>query len=142
MNISVFMEINTVTDMNNGWQYDTGASTHTTNLKHRLIEAKKTKIMVTGHDKSKTQAELIGNIRIQHHGRRILLTDVLYYQSFGNLISSQRINGDKTLHESKPTSWLDVNNERWFNFRTGAEKLMIDEDTEKSFKPCLYKRCY
>jgi hypothetical protein len=42
------MGINTVTDMNNGWQYDTGASTHTTNLKHRLIEAKKTKIMVTG----------------------------------------------------------------------------------------------
>jgi hypothetical protein len=31
------VEINTVTDMNNGWQYDTGASTHTTNLKHRFF---------------------------------------------------------------------------------------------------------
>jgi hypothetical protein len=50
--------------------------------------------------------------------------------SFGDLNSNQRINGDKTLHELKLVSWLDVNNERWFNLRTGVEKLMEGEDKE------------
>jgi hypothetical protein len=55
------VEINIVADMNNGWQYDTGASTLTANLTYRLTKQKKTKIMITDN-KSKAQAELICNI--------------------------------------------------------------------------------
>jgi hypothetical protein len=83
---------------------------------------------VAGHDKSQTKAELIGDIQIRHGGKVFTFTDVLHHPSFSDLISSQRFLGRKNLEETENGSWLNVGNTRWFTFRRGWAKLMIDED--------------
>lgn len=57
-----------------GWyEYDTGAQTHTTNEKERLINPREYNNGVQGHDGHITQAELIGDISLPHNGKNILL---------------------------------------------------------------------
>ena len=74
-----------------GWyEYDTGAQTHTTNEKKRLINPKTYTNGVQGHDGHITQAELIGDICLPHNGNQIILRNVLYSPHFSNLISGLR----------------------------------------------------
>jgi hypothetical protein len=79
---------------------------------------------VAGHEKLQTKAELIGDIQIPHGRKVFTFTDVLYHPSFSGLISSQRILGRQNLEETENGSWFN----RWFTFRKGWAKLMIDED--------------
>ena len=74
-----------------GWyEYDTGAQTHTTNEKWRLINSRPYPQGVQGHDGHITQAELIGDIALPHNGKNVILRNVLYSPQFNNLISGLR----------------------------------------------------
>ena len=74
-----------------GWyEYDTGAQTHTTNEKERMINPRPYNNGVQGHDGHITNAELIGDISLPHGGTNIMLRNVLYSPYFSNLISGLR----------------------------------------------------
>jgi hypothetical protein len=73
------------------WQYDDGASIHTTNNFKKLINPKIQKTFITGHDGSGSYATHIGNAEIKQHGRAYILTNVHYAPQFSNLISGQRL---------------------------------------------------
>ena len=80
-----------ISENRKGWyEYDTGAQTHTTNEKRRLINPRPYTNGVQGHDGHITKAELIGDILLPHNGKNIILRDVLYSPHFSNLISGLR----------------------------------------------------
>ena len=74
-----------------GWyEYDTGAQTHTTNEKERLINLRPDNDGLQGHDGHIAQAELIGDISLPHNWKNIMLWKVPYSPHCSNLISGLR----------------------------------------------------
>jgi hypothetical protein len=71
------------------FEYDTGASAHTTNQYHQLKNIRTTNIPVYGYDGSTTKCTTIGNLEFNHNRRKITIVNTLYHDSFSSLISGQ-----------------------------------------------------
>jgi transposase InsO family protein len=124
-----------ISDSNDEWfEFDTAATVHTTNQKHILMQPHSTSIKIMGHDGTKTKAELIGSVYLQHRGRTIELTEVYYHPKFSNLISGlvweppYSINDDGN---SRRFYWKD-NLVFEFEPRSVSRKLLIRPDEEKA----------
>ena len=118
-----------ITEDRKGWyEYDTGAQTHTTNEKERLINPRPYTNGVQGHEGHITQAELIGNISLPHKGKNILLRDVLYSPHFSNLISGLRSSKTCSLTRSGNQATLTVEDKNVYNMEADQSGLWIRPD--------------
>ena len=113
-------------DNRKGWyEYDTGAQTHTTNEKNRLINPQLYTSGVQGHDGHITQAELIGDISLPHNGKNILLRNVLYSPQFSNLISGLRSSKTCSLIRSGNQATLTIEDKNIYNMEADSNGLWI-----------------
>ena len=118
-----------------GWyEYDTGAQTHTTNEKERLINPKPYTNGVQGHDGHITQAELIGDISLPHKGRNIILRNVLYSPHFSNLISGLRSSKTCSLTRSGTQATLMVEDKDVYQMEADQNGLWVKPDDLKEQK--------
>ena len=112
-----------------GWyEYDTGAQTHTTNEKERLINPQTYTNGVQGHDGHITQAELIGDISLPHNGRNILLRNVLYSPHFSNLVSGLRSSKTCSLTRNGNQATLTIEDKNVYNMEADQSGLWIRPD--------------
>jgi hypothetical protein len=79
------------------YQYDTGATHHTTNELHRLTDIKELNLEVEGHDGKKSICKKQGTLIFKHNGRQIQLKETLYDPTYSNLISGQRVSENHCL---------------------------------------------
>ena len=116
-----------------GWyEYDTGAQTHTTNEKRRLINPQPYTNGVQGHDGHITQAELIGDIMLPHQGRNIILRNVLYRPQFSNLISGLRSSKTCSLIRTDNQATLTIEDKNVYNMEADQNGLWVrPDDLEK-----------
>jgi hypothetical protein len=72
--IAKIEEVSNMETAGPGWQYDSVATVHTTNQKERLINPEISNTWVKGHDGTRKNAELIGEIQIQTAGQNYLIS--------------------------------------------------------------------
>ena len=113
------------------YEFDTGAQTHTTNEKHRLINPRIYNNGVQGHDGHITQAELIGDISLPHNGKNILLRNVLYSPHFSNLISGLRSSKTCSLTRTGNLATLTVEDKNVYQMEADSDGLWIKPDDLK-----------
>ena len=124
-----------------GWyEYDTGAQTHTTNEKRRLIKPQPYTNGVQGHDGHITQAELIGDISLPHGGKNIILRNVLYSPRFSNLISGLRSSKTCSLTRSGNLATLRVEDKNVYQMEADQNGLWIKPDDLEHITPVKEKR--
>ena len=112
-----------------GWyEYDTGAQTHTTNEKERLMNPQIYTNGVQGHDGHITQAELIGDISLPHNGRNVLLRNVLYSPHFSNLVSGLRSSKACSLTRNENHATLTIEDKNVYNMEADQSGLWIRPD--------------
>ena len=112
-----------------GWyEYDTGAQTHTTNERYRLINLRPYTNRVQGHDGHITYAELIGDISLPHNGKNIILRNVLYSPQFSNLISGLRSSKKCSLLRNGDRATLTVEDTNIYNMRADQNGLWVKPD--------------
>ena len=112
-----------------GWyEYDTGAQTHTTNEKRRLINPQPYTNGVQGHDGHITQAELIGDIMLPNKGRNIMLRNVLYSPQFSNLISGLRSSKTCSLTRTGNQAMLTVEDKNVYQMEADQNGLWVKPD--------------
>ena len=121
-------------DTRKGWyEYDTGAQTHTTNEKHRLINPRPYTNEVQGHDGHITQAELIGDIQLPNNGKNIILRNVLYSPHFSNLISGliseKRVN---VLDRADGKATLKIEDKTVYQMEVDSNGLWVKPDDLKN----------
>ena len=115
-----------------GWyEYDTGAQTHTTNEKWRLINPQPYTNGVQGHDGHITQAELIEDISLPHNGKNILLRKVLYSPHFSNLISGLRSSKNCSLTRSGNQATLTIEDKNVYKMEADQNGLWVKPDDLK-----------
>ena len=112
-----------------GWyECDTGAQTHTTNEKRRLINPQLYTNGVQGHDGHITQAELVGDISLPHNGRNILLRNVLYSPKFSNLISGLRSSKICSLIRKGTQATLTIEDQNVYEMEADQHGLWVKPD--------------
>jgi hypothetical protein len=74
----------------NRFEWDMGASDHTTNRLDIMTDIQDVETRVRGHDGSVTISPKKGTIRFKHQERSITFTNVLYHPMYSNLISASR----------------------------------------------------
>ena len=113
-----------------GWyEYDTGAQTHTTNEKWRLINPQPYTNGVQGHDGHITKAELIGDISLPHGGKNIILREVLYSPHFSNLISGLRSTKKvSVLERADGRATLKIEDKKVYQMEVDSNGLWVRPD--------------
>ena len=116
------------TSLTDAWQYDNGASSHTTNKLGKLTDITKVNIKVEGHDKSITTCTLAGTVIFRHQNRKIILKNVLYNPSFSNLVSAQRIGPRQEIITDNDASIKDLEGKVLFKGIVEGGKIWIAPD--------------
>jgi hypothetical protein len=119
-----------INSQNHDWQYDDGASIHTTNKFEEFVNPIKKKVFIRGHDNSNRYCTHIGTVKIVQHGNIITLLDVHYAPQFSNLISGQQLLQEGNAHYRGTNAKLEINGKIIFKFYDENGKHFVNEDKE------------
>jgi transposase InsO family protein len=114
----------------NRFEWDTGASDHTTNRLDIMTDVQDVETRVRGHDGSVTISPKRGTIRFKHQGRSITLTNVLYHPMYSNLISASQHPGYTPVAEENKPATISIKGKVIYNITIDKGKLWIIPDNE------------
>jgi hypothetical protein len=114
----------------NRFEWDTGASDHTTNQLDIMTDVQDVETRVRGHDGSVTISPKRGTIRFKHQGRSITLTNVLYHPLYSNLISARRHREYTLVAEENKPATISIKGKVIYNITIEKGKLWIIPDNE------------
>jgi hypothetical protein len=109
------------------WQYDDGASIHTTNKFEKLVNPIKKKVFIRGHDNSGSYCTHI-TVKIVGHGNTVAPLDIHYASQFLNLISGQRLPYEGNEHYRGTNARLETNGKIIFKIHHENGKHFVKEE--------------
>jgi hypothetical protein len=114
----------------NQFEWDTGASDHTTNRLNIMTDVQNVETRVRRHDGSVTISPKKGTIKFKHQRPSITLTNVLYHPMYSNLMSASRHRGYTLVAEENNPATISIKGKVIYNITIEKGKLWIIPDNE------------
>jgi hypothetical protein len=99
----------------NRFEWDTGASHHTTNQLDIMTDIQDVETRVRRHNGLVTISPKRGIIRFKHQGCSITLTNILYHPMYSNLISASRHPGYTLVAEENKVATISIKGKIIYN---------------------------